>query len=202
MISKSYVAQKFQELSQKGTFRWQKTEGGLPKAGFTPNHPADQQTAFEGEMFVENCLAGELERFATAARSMRKADKDPDAGNPGTDRDPGKGHVEVNGEPNANWNGAIRSSHDGQFKGIMTLGVSTQSNSMSQAFGLSGVEQMETQVGFHHFPGYHSESMEVLKNSPSEICIKVSTSGPEGPGAESHVYRIGPRGLLMIEDSK
>jgi hypothetical protein len=109
--------------------------------------------------------------------------------------------VEVIAEPNEPWNGAIRSSRDGQFKGSMTLGASIKANQMTRAFGLGGVEEMNTQVGFHHFPGYHSESMELLKNSPKEICIKVVTSGPQGPGAESHLYRIGPHGLLMIEDS-
>ncbi len=201
MISKSYVSQTFQELSQKGTFRWQKTDAGLPKAAFTPNDPTDRTTAFDGELFIENCLAGELERFSTAARAMRKADADPNAGNPGTDRNSKKGQVEVVGERNENWNGAIRSSQGGQFEGSMKLGTSTKANQMTRTFGLAGVEEMKTHVGFHHFPGYHSESMQMLKNSPEEICIQVVTSGPDGPGADSHVYRIGPKGLLMIEDS-
>lgn len=72
MISKSYLSREFQELSQIGTFRWERGQTGLPTVKFTPSDPADKQAAFEGELFVENCLGGELERFESHSDSANK----------------------------------------------------------------------------------------------------------------------------------
>lgn len=200
MIGTSYIPQKFQELSQRGTFRWETTDHGVPEVRFTPTDPTDRDATFQAEMFIDNALGGELQRFATAARALRQADADPSAGPSGPDRDARKGRVEVVGERNENWDGAIRSSSGGQFRGLMKFAADAASHPLTEAFGLTGVREMKTQVGFHHFPGYSSEALELIQNSPDQICIQVNTSGPEGPGAESHVYRIGPGGFLRLEE--
>ena len=202
MISRAYFPEKFQELSRKGNFHWYITEAGLPKVGFAPHDSCDQLAALEGEMFVENDLGGRLERLTTAAQTMRLADADPRAGNPGADRDPRPGHVEVSGERNEHWDGAVGSSSGGQFSGSLKFRPRAEPSSpLARAFGLDEVTEMKTVVAHHQFPGYHCEEVELLANTSEEIRLKVVAGGSEAPRAESYTLRLGPGGLLFVEEN-
>jgi len=170
---------------------------------FQPDDPADKETVFLAELYIDNTLGGELERFGASARAMRKADRDPHAGEarPGVDRDARKGRVEVTNARNEHWDRAIRSSTGGSFDGSMKIADSPSPNPLARQLGLQGVEEMQTHVGYHYFPGYYSESMKLLKNTPEEVSLKVVTGGLYA-GAEGHVYRMMPGGVLVIEDSQ
>jgi hypothetical protein len=195
MINESYAPRRFKELSQSGTFRWENAKTRLPEVVFTPNDPSDEITVRSAEDFVDNVLARELARFATSAGNLREADLDPKAGQPGiSDRNAEPGKVRVSGERNENWDGAIRSSRGRLFSGSMEMGKAPKKpNPLAEAFSLTGVKSMQT-LSVDHVDTHHTESMELLKNSPQQIAIAVNTSS-EG----RHVYRIGPDGLITIE---
>jgi hypothetical protein len=194
MINESYAARQFKALSEKGSFRWETAKTGLPEVVYTPTDPSDKMVAWSGEDFVDNVLARELARFATSAGNLRAADLDPKAGQYGVaDRCAERGKVQVSGERNENWDGAIRSSSGRRFSGSMEMAKASKKPSpLAEAFSLDGVKSMETlSVDLQDL---HKSSMQLLKNSPKEIAIAVNTSS-EG----RHVYRIGPDGLITIE---
>ena len=194
MINESYTASQFKTFSKSGNFRWESAKTGLPEVVFTPTDPSDKVVARSAENFVDNVLARDLAKFATAAGNLRAADLDPKAGQPGVaDRDSSLGKVKVSGERSENWDGMIRSGSGRSFKGSMEMGKAPKKpNPLAEAFCLNGVKSMETLSA--NLQDHHTLSMELLKNSPKEIAIAVNNSS-EG----RHVYRIGPDGLINIE---
>jgi hypothetical protein len=201
MTCRSYLPEKFQELSRKGSFHWQTTDAGLPKAGFVPHDPSDRKTAFEGELFVENDLGGQLERLATSARRMRQADADPKLGVGSVDRDPGPGQVVIDGQRNEHWDGAHRSSSGCQFSGRLKFQAGAEPSScLARAFGLEGVSELKTLVVSHEVDSSYCREVELLSNTPQEIRVQVVEGGSLAPGAESYVLRLGPRGALFVEE--
>jgi hypothetical protein len=193
MIAESFARRKYKELSQSGTFRWERARGGLPEVIFTPNNPNDQVLTGSAEDFIDNVLAGELARFARSAQNLRAADLDPRAGSPGVaDREPQPNKVRVSGERNENWNGAIRSSRGRSYSASLEMERNpAEPNRLAEAFSLDGVTSMKTLSVDSQ--ALHTESMELLKNTSQELEIAVHTSS-EG----RHVYQMGPDGRLKI----
>jgi hypothetical protein len=205
----SYIANRFEQSSQVGSFQWKKDREGNLEVNFTPQDPdrispADLDAARE----LSYEMGQDLNRFKNAATNLKKADAGPDTppaayGRPYLDEDRKSGQVSVRRVPGADFE-ERPSSMD--FSGTMKFSPTPKASPLEKAFAVGGVEELQYTVVSRPFDGNYSESRTLLSHSPEELLIGCGaaneyTSVMSGSLGEAYTYRVGPKGQISIEET-
>lgn len=205
----SYIANRFEQSSQVGSFQWKKDREGTLEVKFTPQDPdrispADMDAARE----LSYEMGQDLNRFKNAAINLKKADAGPDTppaayGRPYNDEDPKSGQVSIRGLPSSDFDERQSSMN---FSGTMKFAQTPKASPLEKAFAVGGIEELQYTVMSRPFDGNYSESRTLLANSPDELLIGCGatneyTSVMSGSSGEAYTYRIGPKGQISIEET-
>lgn len=205
----SYIANRFEQFSQKGNFQWKKTRDGHLEVKFTPQDPSLSASELDAAKEFSYEMGNDLNRFKNAAINLKKADAGPDTppsayGFPYNDEDRKTGQVKVRGLSSADFDGGQASMN---FSGTMKFTEAPAGSSLEKAFALGGVQELHYNVQSLPFDGYHTESRTLLAHSPKELVIGCGaahehTSVMNGSLGEAYTYRVGPKGQITVEDGQ